>query len=267
MQKFRSASAIPSGVLKNWDRHLATAIFRDDYRPVLGASPFFNGLLEGYLCELSFRGRDRGLLAENVFVEGRPSRLKHPRRLRLQNVARVGGYVMPIRRHISIVLVVAIAGALVLRGAAGWLMLRFERSAQNTGPSSMGYQRVGLLVSDSRKLLVALDILVRKSSDVFELAEGLAEPCRENLTAIRQLPRFAADPLIAKISSAFEELLAQGSIAAQLKQSNPSKQQALGRYDGLAIIYRGLLNQLRDQAVRDSRAEIASLVHRRTMMF
>ena len=107
---------------------------------------------------------------------------------------------MPIRSHISIVLVVAIAGALVLRGVAGGLMLRFERSAQNTGPSSVGYQRVGFLVSDSRSLLAALDVLVRESSDVFEIAEGFAEPYRANLAAMQQLPRFAEDPLIAKIS-------------------------------------------------------------------
>ena len=174
---------------------------------------------------------------------------------------------MPIRRHISIVLVATVAGALVLRGAAGWLMVHFERSVQNTGPGSTGYQRVGMLVSDSENLIAALDILVRESSNLFAIAEGLADPCRANLESMRQLPSYANNHLVAEIQTAFDDLLQQASLASRLEGSDPSRAQEVERYRAQSGRFLRLVYRLAEQADGDSRTELASLVHRRTTVF
>jgi len=87
-----------------------------------------------------------------------------------------------IRTHITILLVVAILGAVSLAVAVGEGTRRIAAAERSSGRLSNDYQRIQDLILNSREVLRVADLLSTESSGVTTIINPLIDRCRDDLT-------------------------------------------------------------------------------------
>ncbi|MCH8153620.1 MAG: EAL domain-containing protein [Planctomycetes bacterium] len=132
---------------------------------------------------------------------------------------------MRIHHHVSIILFVAIAGAIGLALAVGLLLGGLERAAQETGRASEQYQQVRMLLADGQDLLETINTLTSDSAqDSFVIMNHAIE------RSVRGLARFHHSSLLIKAQPVEQALDALETMIEQ------SRKLVISRASGLPLV-------------------------------
>ena len=132
---------------------------------------------------------------------------------------------MRIRQHVTILLVVAISGAVLLAAAIGSLLVTFEHRVEKLGLLSADFQQVAALARSSHDLLDSVD----NRTDIADWNATITpevERCRADIAALRVSDLLASTQIIEELNVAFEsmissiELLAAGRSGATVSDAH-----------------------------------------------
>ena len=172
-----------------------------------------------------------------------------------------------VKNHISILLLVAVGGALGLAAVVGSQLWALERAAETSGHTSQDYQQVQTLITNGNELLAVIDILTTEASGVFVIAERLIERSRRGLVSIHDSAMFSGTDLVVKATATFEEMIEHAELAAITKQSDQTHEEAVEGYGVSAESYVRLLEELELHASNFAEHEELQLGKRRETTF
>ena len=112
-----------------------------------------------------------------------------------------------VKRYITVLLLVAIGGALLLAATVGLTLWNLEQATETSGHASEDFQLVQTFLNNSYELLAVMDILTTESSGVFLVADRLAERCRNDLEKLRKSAMFSGTSLVNTVGDTFQRLV------------------------------------------------------------
>ena len=171
---------------------------------------------------------------------------------------------MTVKRYITVLLLVAIGGALLLAATVGLTLWNLEQATETSGHASEDFQLVQTFLNNSYELLAVMDILTTESSGVFLVADRLAERCRNDLEKLRKSAMFSGTSLVITVGDTFQRLVEKGSEAA-ISGSSGDKESALEEFDAIAESYVGLLDELQQEAAAAAAEQADELEARRRL--
>jgi diguanylate cyclase (GGDEF)-like protein len=174
---------------------------------------------------------------------------------------------MRIHHHVSIILLVAIVGAIALAATVGVMIGGVERAARAAGMSAEQYSQVENVVGNGRDLTLSVKSLSSSSTQDTFAALG-----RDLQRSIVTLARLRYSVLVADKGPVEHAMLALETIARQEQQLKQHGQEGtltaaeLTRFQGGMDLYMRRLDTLRDGAAKTARTFDAQLSSRRRLM-
>jgi hypothetical protein len=168
---------------------------------------------------------------------------------------------MRIRSHISLLLLVAISGALLLAGTVGSLLWMLERQSERSGLASADFQRVEALARCSHDLLASVSDH-EGGAEHLPALPVLVERCRADLAALHVSDVVGNMPLLGALAASFEDLARQG---LRLVQTDAAPAVARDRtaYRTAVEAYSRTLEELLDAASARAHQEERGVTARR----
>jgi diguanylate cyclase (GGDEF)-like protein len=171
---------------------------------------------------------------------------------------------MRIHHHVSILLFVAIAGAIGLALAVGLFLGGLERAARASGKASEQYLQIEMLVEEARELKGTIGTLSPASStDAITVVDRAIEGRRSDLTRFRYTVLLDDDRVVKEAIGILDRMMAGARILARDDAVDP---EALATLQEYAADYLRLLEQVEGSAALASTGQDQALGRRRKLI-
>ncbi len=174
---------------------------------------------------------------------------------------------MRIHHHVSILLFVAIAGAIGLAVAVGVFLGTIERAARESGIAVGQYEHVERFVADGRELLDLIDTLTLDSSEAsFAIVERSLERAESDLARLAHESMLVEVLAIRDALDIVEEMIQQSSQVSISRAAGVLELGELQQFRRRVAIYVQHLEQVRDGAKVAATAQEGRLRLRRKIV-
>ncbi len=152
---------------------------------------------------------------------------------------------MRIHHHVSIILFVAIAGAIGLALAVGLLLGGLERAAQETGRASEQYQQARMLLADGQDLLETINTLTADSAqESFVILNHAIERSVVGLARFHHSSLLVEAQPVEQALDALETMIDQSRKLVVSRASGLSLVDELERLRTIAAMYMSRMDQV-----------------------
>lgn len=174
---------------------------------------------------------------------------------------------MRIHHHVSILLFVAIAGAIGLAVAVGVSLGTIERAARESGIAAGQYEHVERFVGDGRELLDMIDTLTLDSSEAsFAIVHRSLERAESDLARLAQVSMLEEVLAVRDALDIVEEMIQQSSLVSISRAAGVLELGELQQFRRRVAIYVQHLEQVRDGAKVAATAQEGRLRLRRKIV-
>ncbi|MEM7307475.1 MAG: ATP-binding protein [Planctomycetota bacterium] len=166
---------------------------------------------------------------------------------------------MHVRSHVSLILLGAGVGALLLSLLTAYLEGRGQRMERSLGEASDDYRAVQDLVDASALLLGTLDLVTIEPSNALALAEALHVKSTGILRGLTRSSSFGPKDDLKRAVTALDRRVDQAGRVALTHVDDPERAAELSRFDALAAEFLAYRDALEQDAQRVKAEELAYL--------